>query len=274
MIGNTPRFLSYQSGDSILHRLDPRTKLLCTVIVIVDALLASVPQGMIVVYALALVCGLGAHQLLPALWRTLRPLLILIALFGVLIAVVTPGKALAHFWIIAPSREGLDLAIRLGLQSFVIIFTSSLLSLTTPPLSLARAMEWALGFLRRVRIPINDIIAMVAIGLTFVPLLIEETKKVMVAQRARGADLGMNAMLDENAMAALLIPLLLANLRRGEELAESMDARLYGTGPRTSLREEHFGRLDVSAGSVVLAFTVAVVIVSYVLQIHTVPIRV
>src|SRR5437764_7472774 len=179
---STPRFLSYQAGDSLLHRLDPRTKLLCMVVIVADALLASVPQGMLVVYALALVAALSARHLLPALWRTLRPLLILIALFGVLITVVTPGKAFFHFWLFAPSREGLDLAIRLGLQSLVIIVSSSLLSLTTPPLSLARAMEWSVGFLRGVRIPIDDIIAMVAIGLTFVPLLIEETRKVIVAQ--------------------------------------------------------------------------------------------
>lgn len=267
MIDSAPRFLSYQAGDSVLHRLDSRTKLLCAVVIVADALLASVPQGMLVVYLLAIVCGSGARHLLPALWRTLRPLLVLIVLFGILIAVVTPGKVLVHFWILAPTRDGLDLGIRLGLQSLVIIYSSSLLSLTTPPLSLARAMEWALGFLKAVRIPIHDIIAMVAIGLTFVPLLIEETRRVVVAQRARGADLGWNAMVDENAMAALLIPLLLANLRRGEELAESMDARLYGSGPRTSAREEHFARLDAIAALIVAAFTVAVVVVSYFLRI-------
>lgn len=264
MIGSTPRFLSYQAGESILHRLDPRAKLLCTVAIAADALMASVPQGMIVAYALGAIAGIAARHLLPSLWKTLRPLLVLIALFGVLITVITPGKALAHIWILVPSKEGLDLAIRLGLQSFLIIYTTSLLSLTTPPLSIAGALEWALGFLQRFRFPIHDVIAMVAIGLTFVPLLIEETRKVMVAQRARGADLGMNALLDENAMAALLIPLLLANLRRGGELAESMDARLYGTGARTSLHEWHFHRIDAVAGLVVLAFSAAVIVVSFV----------
>lgn len=264
MIGSSPRFLTYQAGASFLHRLDPRTKLLCAGVIAIDALMASVPQGMIVVYVLGLIAGFGARHLLPALWRTLRPLLVLIALFGVLITVITPGKALAHFWIIAPSRDGLDLAIRLGLQSFLIIYTTSLVSLTTPPLAIARALEWTFGFLQRVRFPVHDVIAMVAIGLTFVPLLIEETRKVMVAQRARGADLGFGAMIDENAMAALLIPLLLANLRRGDELAESMDARLYGTGARTSIREEHFHRIDGLAAAVVLAFTAAVAFVSFV----------
>src|SRR5947209_2427289 len=173
MIGSTPQFLSYQAGDSFLHRLDPRTKLICMVVIVADALMASVPQGMIVVYLLAATAGLTARHLLPSLWKTLRPLLVLIALFGVLIVVITPGKALAHFWILAPSREGLDLAIRLGLQSFVIIFSSSLLSLTTAPMAVAGALEWSLGFLQRIRFPIHDVIAMVAIGLTFVPLLIE-----------------------------------------------------------------------------------------------------
>src|SRR5947209_10614427 len=110
MIGSTPRLLTYQAGDSFLHRLDPRTKLLCTVAIVGNALIASVPAGMIAAYLIGAIVGLGASHLLPALWRTLRPLIVLIALFGVLVTVITPGKALAHFWIIVPSREGLDLA--------------------------------------------------------------------------------------------------------------------------------------------------------------------
>jgi energy-coupling factor transport system permease protein len=266
VIDRGPNFLSYQAGNSILHRLDPRTKLLCTAALAADALMASVPQGMVVAYALGAVAGLGAIHLLPALWRTLRPLLVLLVLFGVLITIITPGHAFLHIWIIAPSYAGVALAIRLGLQSLLIIYGSSLLTLTTPPLAVAGALEWAFGFLRHVRFPVQDVIAMVAIGLTFVPLLIEETRRVVVAQRARGADLGMAALMDEQALAALLIPLLLANLRRGAELADSMEARLYGIGRRTSLRDWHFQRIDAMAAMIVVAFSAAVVVVSFVLS--------
>ena len=244
MIGNTPRFLSYQAGDTILHRLDPRTKLLGVVMLVASALVASVPFGMIAADAFGAAAGLSAASLLPALGKVLRPMFVLIVLFGLLLVVVTPGKALAHIWILVPTRDGVDLAIRLGLQALLIVFTTSLMSLTTPPLAVADALEWAMGWLRFFRVPVDDIIAMVAIGLTFVPLLIEETQKVFAAQRARGADLGVNALLEEEAMGALLIPLLLANLRRGEELAESMEARLYATGPRTSLIQRRFHRID------------------------------
>lgn len=264
MIGSTPRFLSYQVGDSVLHKLDPRTKLLCTVAIVADALIANVPFGMAVAYALGVLAGLMAYHLLPALWRALRPLLVLIVLFGCIIVVVTPGHALAHWGILVPTRDGVDLAIRLGLQALLIVYTTSLLTLTTPPLAVADSLQWALGFLQRFRVPVRDIIAMVAIGLTFVPLLIEETQKVMAAQRARGADLGMNALLDEEAMGALLIPLLLANLRRGGELAESMDSRLYDTGPRTSLEERHFHRNDAIAGAVVAILSLSIVLLSVV----------
>jgi energy-coupling factor transport system permease protein len=264
MIGSQPRFLTYQVGESVLHRLDPRTKLLCTVAIVAAALIANVPVGMAVVYALGALAGSMAYHLLPALWRALRPLLVLIALFGLIIVVVTPGHALAHFWIIVPTRDGVQLAIRLSLQALLIVYTTSLLTLTTPPLAVADALQWALGFLERFRVPIRDIIAMVGIGLTFVPLLIEETQKVIAAQRARGADLGMNALLDEEAMGALLIPLLLANLRRGSELAESMDSRLFGAGRRTSLQQPHFERLDAIAGAIVAAAVVAVALLSFV----------
>lgn len=265
MIGSTPKFLSYEVGDSVLHRLDPRTKLLGTFAIIGCVLLASVPFGMVVAYALGGLVGLMAFHLLPSLWRVLRPLLVLIALFGLLLVVVTPGKALAHWGLIVPTRDGVDLAIRLGLQALLIVYTTSLLSLTTPPLAVADALQWAFGWLERFKLPVRDIIAMVAIGLTFVPLLIEETQKVIAAQRARGADLGMSALLDEDSMGALLIPLLLANLRRGEELAESMESRLYDTVPRTSLIQRRFEQIDLAAALVVAAFATATILVSFVL---------
>lgn len=264
MLGNAPRFLSYEVGNSVLHRLDPRTKLLGMVGLFADALVANVPFGMIAAYALGAVAGLLAYHLLPSLWRTLRALLVLIVLFGLIIVVVTPGHALVHIGILVPTRDGVDLAIRLGLQALLIVYTTSLLTLTTPPLAVASALEWALGWLQRFKVPVRDIIAMVAIGLTFVPLLLEETQKVIAAQRARGADLGMNALLDEESMGALLIPLLLANLRRGEELAESMDARLYDTGPRTALQHPRFGTVDLKAATVIVIFTIIVVLLSFV----------
>jgi energy-coupling factor transport system permease protein len=264
VIGNVPRFLSYQAGTTFLHRLDPRTKLLCTAAIVGDALIASVPYGIGIALGFAAVIGLMAADLLPALWRLLRPLLVLIVIFGLIITVITPGHALAHFWLLAPSRDGVDLAIRLGLQAVLIVYTTSLLTLSTPPLAVADSLQWSLGWLERFRIPIRDIIAMVGIGLTFVPLLIEEAQKVIAAQRARGANLGMNALLDEHSMGALLIPLLLANLRRGEELAESMEARLYGTGPRTSLAQPHFRSIDALAGGVVALVSVTVAIVNFV----------
>jgi energy-coupling factor transport system permease protein len=264
MIGNVPRFLTYQAGTTVLHRLDPRTKLLCTAAIVGDALIASVPLGIGIALAFGAVIGILAADLLPALWRLLRPLLVLIVLFGVIITVITPGHALAHFWLLAPTRDGIDLAIRLGLQAVLIVYTTSLLTLSTPPLAVADSLQWSLGWLERFHIPIRDIIAMVGIGLTFVPLLIEEAQKVIAAQRARGADLGVNALLDENSMGALLIPLLLANLRRGEELAESMEARLYGTGPRTSLAQPEFRSMDAVAGAVVALISIVVAVVSFV----------
>jgi energy-coupling factor transport system permease protein len=265
MIGSAPRFLSYRVGTTLLHRLDSRTKLLGTAVVVANALFASVPQGMIVAYALGAIAVIAAASLFDSLWRVLRPLIVLVFSFGILIVIVTPGKAFAHFWIIAPSYDGVQLAIQIGLQAFLIISTTSLLSITTPPLAVADSLEWALGWLQRFRVPIRDIIAMVGIGLTFVPLLIAETQKVIAAQRARGADIGFNALLEEEAMGALLIPLLLANLRRGEELAESMEARLYATGPRGSLSQPHFGRLDAYAAAILAVFTAINIIVSFVI---------
>lgn len=266
MLGNPVQFLSYQAGHSVLHRLDPRTKLLGAVLVVADVLAASVPWGMLIAYVFGVTLGVVAHSMLSRLWRVLRPLPVLIALFGVLIVITTPGKPLTHFHLlitIVPTRDGLDLAIRLALQVLLIVYTTSLLTLTTPALAIADALFWATGWLERFRVPVRDIVAMVAIGLTFVPLLLEEVQKVIAAQRARGADLSINALLEDESMGALLIPLLLANLRRGAELAESMEARLYNTGPRTSLIQRRFHRIDLTAALVVLGFSAALIVISF-----------
>lgn len=263
MVGNAPRFLTYQVGASVLHRLDPRTKLLAAAFIAADALIASVPRGMVAAYVLGVVAGLAARQFLPALWRLVRPLLVFLVLFGLLVVVTTPGHALAHIWIVVPTRDGLDLAIRLGLQVLLIACTSSLLTLTTPPLAVADGLQWMFGWLERVKFPVREIVAMVVIGLTFVPLLVEEAQKVISAQRARGADLSMNALLDEESMGALLIPLLLANLRRGGELAESMEARLYDTGVRTALHQRQFYQLDAVVAGIMAIGTALVVWLSF-----------
>src|SRR5947209_9827255 len=114
MIGTIPRFLTYEPGDTPLHRLDPRTKLLGTVLLTADALLASVPRGIAVSLVFAASLGLLVRTLLPSLWRLIRPLFVFLILFGLLVVVTTPGHALAHIWILVPTRDGVDLAIRLG----------------------------------------------------------------------------------------------------------------------------------------------------------------
>jgi energy-coupling factor transport system permease protein len=180
MLGSSPKFLTYEAGQTLLHRLDARTKLLLTVVVVVDALIANVPAGMVVTYALAGTAGLSARGLVLVLWRAAPPHTD--RAFGLLVVVVTPGKALGHFWIVVPTRDGVALAVRLALQAFIIVFTTSLLTLTTPPLDIASSLQWALGGWSA-HVPVRDIIAMVAIGPTFVPLLIEEVQRVIAAQR-------------------------------------------------------------------------------------------
>jgi len=263
MITSGPQLLSYQTGNTFLHRLDPRAKLLGAAVIVAGVLLAGTPAAMVAAYALGAVAGLLARPLVPALARTLRPLLVLIIVFGIIITFVTPGHALFRLGPVVFTRDGLDLGVRLGLQAFLIVYATSLLTLTTPPLSLAAAMEWVLGFLRWFKVPVHDIIAMVAIGLTFVPLLIGEVQKVIAAQRARGADLSIMSLMDEDSMGALMIPLLLANLRRGEELADSMEARLYGTGPRSSLIVWRWTRVDTLTSILLLLGLGVILLLSF-----------
>jgi len=263
-VGGGGRFeaLQYRPDDSPVHRLDARTKILVTMLSIAGVLLALHPVGYLALVAL-LVVATVAGRISPALlWRAFSLLLVLLAVGMIGTAILIPGPVAYHLGPLRLTRTGLDLALRGGASTVVILYTGALLTMTTPPTALGNGLLWYLNPLRRLRVPVDDIAVMVGLGLAFLPLLQQELQRILLAQRARGSDLRRGS-LESRLIAALNIlpPLLAGNLRRAEELAVAMEARGYVPGaPRTLLHGGHFGPAD---GVAILLALIATVITAW-----------
>ena len=227
----------YFPGDSLAHRLDPRTKLLATVLYIMAIFLA---KG-VIAYALLIatlivsvrISGVGAR----ALFRGMKPVLFIIAFTAVLNLFYTPGTPLVQFWIFRITREGVTTAVAMLLRITLLIMGTFLLTYTTSPIHLTDGLESLLDPLKRIGVPVHELAMMMSIALRFIPTLIEETDKIMSAQRARGADFESGNLLQRaKALIPLLVPLFVSAFRRADELATAMECRCYHGGEgRTKL---------------------------------------
>ena len=227
----------YFPGTSLAHRLDPRTKLLLTVIYIV-ALFCAKSFFSYLLIALVLFTGIKVSGVAPkALVRGLKPILFIICFTAVLNLFYTPGETLASFWIFKITKEGIFTAFFMVLRITMLIMGTFLLTYTTSPIALTDGMEALLGPLKRVRVPVHELAMMMSIALRFIPTLIEETDKIMSAQKARGADFESGNLIERaKALVPILVPLFISAFRRADELAVAMECRCYhGGGGRTKL---------------------------------------
>ena len=227
----------YFPGTSLAHRLDPRTKLLLTVIYIV-ALFCAKSFFSYLLIALVLFTGIKVSGVAPkALVRGLKPILFIICFTAVLNLFYSPGETLASFWIFKITKEGIFTAFFMVLRITMLIMGTFLLTYTTSPIALTDGMEALLGPLKRVRVPVHELAMMMSIALRFIPTLIEETDKIMSAQKARGADFESGNLLQRaRALVPILVPLFISAFRRADELAVAMECRCYHGGEgRTKL---------------------------------------
>ena len=249
-------------GTSLAHRLDPRTKILLTVVYIVALFCAEsfVSYG---VMAALLITGVKVSGVAPkALVRGLKPVLFIICFTAVLNLFYTPGEVLAQFWIFKVTREGIFTAFFMALRISMLIMGTFLLTYTTSPIALTDALESLLGPLKKVKVPVHELSMMMSIALRFIPTLIEETDKIMSAQKARGADFETGNILQRaKAMIPLLVPLFISAFRRADELAVAMECRCYHGGQgRTKLHPLRYQRRDVVTmllGAAVLGAVIA-----------------
>ena len=252
----------YFPGNSLAHRLDPRTKLLLTVLYVVMLFCAKwfASYGLVV---LLLAVGVKVSGVAPrALVRGLKPILFIICFTAVLNLFYTPGEALASFWIFTITKEGLVTAFFMVLRITMLIMGTFLLTYTTSPIALTDGMEALLGPLKRVRVPVHELAMMMSIALRFIPTLIEETDKIMSAQKARGADFESGNLIERaKALVPILVPLFISAFRRADELAVAMECRCYHGGEgRTRMKQLHYRPGDVLfiLGALALAVLIGV----------------
>lgn len=235
-------------GTTLAHRLDPRTKLLVTVLYIAALFCAdSFLTYAIVTLSLALAVRISRVGLRP-LVRGLRPVLFIVIFTGALNIFYTPGRILWQFGFLRVTQEGLVAAFFMMLRIALLIMGTFLLTYTTSPIHLTDGLESLLSPLKRVRVPVHELSMMMSIALRFIPTLIEETDKIMSAQKARGADFESGSLLRRaKALIPLLVPLFVSAFRRADELATAMECRCYHGGVgRTKLHVLHYHPRDAA----------------------------
>lgn len=239
----------YFPGNSVAHRLDPRTKLILTVLYIVGLFSAKsfVSYGLMV--ALLILCVKVSGVKPKALFRGLKPVLIIICFTAVLNLFYTPGEELVRFWIFKITKEGIFTAFFMVLRIAMLIMGTFLLTYTTSPIALTDGMETLLGPLKKIKVPVHELAMMMSIALRFIPTLIEETDKIMSAQKARGADFENGSLIDRaKALVPILVPLFISAFRRADELAVAMECRCYNGGEgKTKLHVLRYSRIDYIA---------------------------
>ena len=247
----------YFPGDSFLHRMDARVKILLLLILLIEVFVftsAPVYGALIVLTFLLILCsGVPLRMVL----RSLKPLWWIIIFTFVLHLFSHPGRELCRVWQFAITQEGVEQGTLIIVRLMLLIILSTLLTFTTSPLKLTDALESLLSPFKKVGLPAHELAMMMTIALRFIPTLISETDKIMKAQQSRGADFVTGNVLSRlKNMVPILVPLFLSAFRRADDLAMAMEARCYRGGEgRTRMKEMKLGRLDYVAIGVFALFS-------------------
>ena len=249
-------------GSTPIHKLDPRTKLVLVIVYIVALFLAKWFVSYVVVAAfLAMVIAMSRIRLKVVL-KNLKPLLFIILLTAVLNLFYGQGEPIAQFWIFKITKSGLENAIFMVLRISLLVAGTFMLTYTTSPISLTDGLESLLSPLKKLHAPVHELSMMMSIALRFIPTLIEETDKIMSAQKARGADFETGSLVSRaKALLPILVPLFVSAFRRADELAIAMESRCYHGGEgRTRMKQMKFAELDYAALALSVLFLAGVIV--------------
>ena len=246
----------YYQTESVIHRLDPRVKLVGTILYIISLFIFNhvyvYVAAALFLAVLIRLSGVPFRYMIKGM-KAIVFLLLLTVTFNLFL---TPGEVLVQFWKLTITKEGLRIAVLMAVRLTFLIIGSSLMTLTTTPNNLTDGMEKLMGPLKKVRVPVHEIAMMMSIALRFIPILMEETDKIMKAQIARGADFESgNLMKKAKAMVPLLVPLFISAFRRANDLAMAMEARCYRGGEhRTKMKPLCYHAADRAAYCVLLVY--------------------
>ena len=251
----------YYPAGSILHKLDPRVKLVGTMIFLIAVFsYRGIPGLVCITVCLAALIKLSKVPF-SYMVKGLRAIVVLLALTCVFNLFLTPGEVVFSFWKITITKEGINLSFRMVLRLIYLILGTSLMTLTTTPNQLTDGLEQGLKPLNRIHVPVHELAMMMSIALRFIPILIEETDKIMKAQTARGASFDEGGLIQKaKSMVPLLVPLFISAFRRANDLALAMEARCYHGGEgRTKLHPLRYQTRDYVAYVLMLVFLAGVV---------------
>ena len=253
--------------ESVIHRMDPRTKLFGTLIFIISLFIANSPFAYLLsaaFLALAIILSKVPFKFMVKGMRAIVVLLIITVVFNLFL---TPGETLVEFWKLKITKEGLKIATQMALRLILLIIGSSIMTLTTTPNHLTDGLESSLAPLKKVRVPVHEVAMMMSIALRFIPILMEETDKIMKAQLARGADFeNGNIIKRAKAIVPILIPLFISAFRRANDLAMAMEARCYRGGEgRTKMKPLKYERCDRIGYLCIIAYLILCIVIRIVL---------
>ena len=246
----------YFPGNSVIHRLDSRVKLLLDILYLVILFTAQSYTGILIAMLFMVICYILARIKLIMILKSIKPILPLMIVTGLLNMLFIKGEEpLFQWWIISVYPEGIRMALFMLMRVVALIVGMSLLTYTTSPIMLTDAIERLLSPLKKVRFPVHELSMMMTIALRFIPTLVEETDKIMSAQKARGAELDSGGLMKKaKSLIPILIPLFVSAFKRANELAVAMECRCYRGGDgRTRLKTLKTAPRDYVAAAVMLA---------------------
>ena len=255
----------YFPGTSVIHKMDSRVKLLLDILYLVILFSSQTFTGLLVGILFMVVCYLISGIKLIMILKSIKPILPLMLFTGVLnVLFITGEEPLFKWWIISIYPEGIRTTLFILLRIPALIIGMSLLTYTTSPIMLTDAIERLLSPLKRVRFPVHELSMMMTIALRFIPTLVEETDKIMCAQKARGAELDTGGLMKKaKALVPVLIPLFVSAFKRANELATAMECRCYHGGEgRTRLRQLKTAPRDYVAIVIMLALLAGIIVLN------------
>ena len=243
----------YYPAESTLHKLDPRVKLFGTLVYVISLFVVNNLIGYLLAFAFLIFCISLSRVPVKFMLKGLKAIVILLIVAAVFNLLLTPGEVIWSYWKISITKEGVSTASQMAVRLIFLIVGSSVMTLTTTPNNLTDGLESGLRFLKIFKVPVHEIAMMMTIALRFIPILLEETDKIMKAQLARGADFESgNIIKKAKALVPLLVPLFVSAFRRANDLAMAMEARCYQGGKgRTKMKPLKYRKRD-AIGYVVL----------------------
>ncbi len=253
----------YYQTESVIHKLDPRVKLVATICFIISLFVVKSWIGYVLAAAFLVTMIKLSKVPFKFMVKGMKAIVFILIITAVFNLFLTPGETLVTVWRFTITKEGLQTAVMMAIRLSFLIIGSSVMTLTTTPNSLTDGLEKLMKPLKHLKVPVHEIAMMMSIALRFIPILLEETDKIMKAQIARGADFESGNLIKKaKAMVPLLVPLFISAFRRANDLAMAMEARCYRGGEgRTKMKPLVYKQRDYVAYGVLIAYFAACVLI-------------